>query len=185
MRTSPLLLILLAVVTAAMLVVAGCTTTPPSNQTTVPTTSPDGNETPALTPSDTVTEPNTTVPNETQEAENITAPIVNSTWRWIAGVGDEPVQVSNPSRYTIAFDANGTYAVRADCNTGRGNFTVENATLAISPATLTDVYCGDASLDKTYLESLERVTSWQFDARGRLLLIQGTAFDRLVFEKAP
>lgn len=184
MRTGSLLLALLALLAAAMLVSAGCTTTPPTNQTTT-TPTPAGNGTPAMTPTvnvtGNVTPANTSVTNTTPV--NITAPFVNSTYRWIARAGSQSISVPSPDRYTITFDRNGTYGLRADCNTGRGNFTVNGTKVKVSPANLTKTFCGDASLDKTYTTALGQVTGYEMDAQGRLILIMVSPNERLTFTK--
>jgi heat shock protein HslJ len=114
---------------------------------------------------------------------NITAPFVNATWRWIGRSGSETIQVPNPNQYTIAFNATGTYAIKADCNVGSGNYTLNGTKLRINQGALTRAYCGDNSLDRTYLASLGRVTSYVMDASGRLVLIMISPNERLIFEK--
>jgi heat shock protein HslJ len=121
-------------------------------------------------------------PNTTR-AGNITAPFVNATWRWIGRSGSETIQVPNPNQYTIAFNATGTYAIKADCNVGSGNYTLDGTKLRINQGALTRAYCGDNSLDRTYLASLGRVTSYVMDANGRLVLIMISPNERLIFEK--
>ena len=190
MRTGSLLLALLALLAAAMLVTAGCTSTPPTNQTTTTTATPAGTGTPDLTPGANVTgEPagnvtpaNTSVTNTTAPG-NVAASFANATWRWIARSGSESIQVPSPDRYTIAFNSNGTYAIKADCNTGVGNFTVNATKVTISPANRTKAYCGDASLDKKLLPALAKVTAYQTDASGRLVLVMVNPNERLTFEK--
>jgi heat shock protein HslJ len=115
---------------------------------------------------------------------NITAPFVNASWRWIARAGSESYSVPSPDRYTIKFNTTGTYAIRADCNNGTGNFTVNATKLKISPPTMaTKTYCGDASLDRKYIAALGQVTSYQVDASGRLVLIMVNQNERLTFTK--
>jgi heat shock protein HslJ len=114
---------------------------------------------------------------------NITAPFVNATWRWIGQAGSETISVTSPDRYTIAFNTNGTYAIRADCNTGLGNYTVNGTTVKIAAANLTKTYCGDQSLDKTFTAALAKVTGYQMDTSGRLILIMVNPNERLIFEK--
>jgi heat shock protein HslJ len=119
----------------------------------------------------------------TTPAANITAPFVNATWRWIGRSGSETIQVPSPNQYTIAFNKTGTYAVKADCNVGSGNYTLDGTKLRINQGALTRAYCGDNSLDRTYLASLGRVTSYVMDANGRLVLIMISPNERLIFEK--
>ena len=180
MRTGSLLLALLALLAAAMLITAGCTSTPPTNQTTAATTAPAGNATPVATGN--VTPANTSVTNATPV--NITAPFVNATWRWIARAGSQAISVPSPDHYTVKFNTNGTYALRADCNNGTGNYTVNATKVKIGAANMTTkTYCGDASLDKTYAASLAAVTAYEMDASGRLILIMVNPIERLTFEK--
>ena len=181
MRTGSLLLALLALLAAAMLITAGCTTTPPTNQTNTTATTPAGNGTPTVNATGNVTLVNTSV---TTAPVNITAPFVNATWRWIARAGSQPISVPSPDHYTIKFNANGTYALRADCNNGTGNYTVNATKVKIGAANMTTkTYCGDASLDKTLASSLAAVTAYKMDASGRLVLIMVNPVERLTFEK--
>ena len=186
MRTGSLLLALLALLAAAMLVTAGCTSTPPTNQTTPTTTVPAGTATPDLTPganvTGNVTPVNTSVTNTTAPG-NVTASFANATYRWIARAGTESFSVPSPDRYTIAFNQNGTYAIKADCNTGVGNYTANATKVKISPANMTKTYCGDASLDKKFLPALGLVNGYQTDAQGRLVLVMVNPNERLTFEK--
>ena len=186
MRTGSLLLALLALLAAAMLVAAGCTTTPPTNQTNTTTTTPAGTGTPGANvtgePTGNVTPENTSVTNTTAPG-NVTASFANATYRWIARAGSESFSVPSPDRYTIAFNQNGTYALKADCNTGVGNYTVNATKVTISPANMTKAYCGDASLDKKFLPGLGQVTGYQTDAQGRLVLVMVNPNERLTFEK--
>jgi heat shock protein HslJ len=114
---------------------------------------------------------------------NVTAPFVNATWRWIARSGSESIRVPAPDRYTIAFAPNGTCAIRADCNTGSGTFTVNASKVTVAPPAMTEVYCGDDSLDTRFLGALGRVTAYEVDATGRLVLVMTSPTERLTFEK--
>ena len=110
-------------------------------------------------------------------------PFVNATWQWIAQAGSDPVQVPAPSRYTIAFASNGTYAIRADCNTGSGTFSANGSKVTMAPPALTLMYCGDDSLDGRFLAALSAVTGFEMDAQERLVLYMANPAERLVFEK--
>ena len=45
-------------------------------------------------------------------------------WKWVGVEGGDPVSVDQPTRYTIEFLVDRRYAVRADCNSGRGAWSV-------------------------------------------------------------
>jgi heat shock protein HslJ len=114
---------------------------------------------------------------------NVSAPFVGANWRWVGKSGSETITVPSPNQYTIAFNATGTYAVKADCNVGSGNYTLDGTKLRINQGALTKAYCGDASLDRTYLASLYRVTSYVMDSQDRLVLIMISPNERLLFER--
>ena len=185
MRISSILLALLVVFVAAMLVTAGCTSTPTTNATPAATTAAG---TPSSTgaPTADITGNETAIPTVNVTANQTAAPsvntsFVNATWAWVARAGSEPVTVTSPDRYTVHFNVNGTYALRADCNNGTGNFSVDGKKLKLAPANLTEVYCGDKSLDQDLVTALGRVTAFETDAQGRLVLLMTSSNERLVF----
>ena len=118
-----------------------------------------------------------------ETAPTVSAPFVNATWRWLGRSGSETVQVPDPDSYTIAFNATGTYDLRADCNTGGGTFTVDGAKLNISLPRLTRMYCGDDSLDNQFVTALELVTGYQMTGQDRLVLYLANPTERLSFGK--
>lgn len=177
MRTASLLLALLALLAAAMIISAGCTTTPSGNQTTTTTTAPARNATP--------------VANATTPAANITANVttnmmtpsfLNTTWQWQAlEVGGNRTVINNSAQYTVVFKPNGTYTIKADCNTGSGMYTLNGTALNLSPAAITLMYCGDASQDQLFLTSIMRASAYDIDRTGNLILSLGQANNRMVF----
>jgi heat shock protein HslJ len=83
------------------------------------------------------------------------AAIVGPTWQW-TGFQDEAERyaISQPSRYSITFQADGKYQIVADCNTGSGTYTVEGKSVRVSPAALTRKACGPDSQDSAFLTNL-------------------------------
>ncbi len=64
-------------------------------------------------------------------------------------------------RYTITFEADGTFAANADCNQVVGTYVTEgNDGLTISPGAATRAYCGEGSLGDLYVNTLSRTTSY-------------------------
>ncbi|HOT94739.1 MAG TPA: META domain-containing protein [Methanoregulaceae archaeon] len=187
MRIPAILLAPIAVLVAAMLMTAGCTGTPPANATPAATTvagTAAATATPTAGPAANETAvPTVNVTANQTSAASVNASFVNATWAWIARAGSEPVTVTSPDRYTVRFSANGTYALRADCNSGAGNFSVNGTKIALGPATITQVYCGDRSLDQAFLAALGGVTAYETDAQGRLVLLMTSPNERLVFRK--
>ncbi len=191
MRISSILLALLVVFVAAMLVTAGCTSTPTTNATPAATpaaTTAAGTPSSTGAPTADITGNETAIPTVNVTANRTAAPsvntsFVNATWAWVARAGSEPVTVTSPDRYTVGFNANGTYALRADCNNGTGNFSVDGKKLTLASPNLTEVYCGDKSLDQDLVTALGRVTAFETDAQGRLVLLMTSSNERLVFKK--
>ena len=111
--------------------------------------------------------------------------LAGSRWQWTAGQATnsagQPV-APDPERYTIEFFTNGTVDVRADCNALTGTYTVEvPLDLTIDVATPSRDACDAASLDRVYIESLGRVTSYSTDAGVLRLFIDDG--DAMQFEK--
>ncbi len=179
MRTGSLLLALLALLAAAMLLSAGCTSTPPTNQTNTTATTPAGNATTVMpTTNVTANVTGNVTPNGTVTIPTFT----NTTWQWNAlEVGANKTVINNSASYTVVFRPNGTYALKADCNNGAGNYTVNGTALNLSPAAVTLAYCGEASKDQLYLTSLMRATSYTIDRTGNLILTLEQPNNRMVF----
>jgi heat shock protein HslJ len=175
MRTGSLLFALLALLAAAMLLSAGCTSTPPTNQTNTTATTPAGNATTVM--------PTTNVTGNVTPNGTVTIPtFTNTTWQWNAlEVGANKTVINNSASYTVVFRPNGTYALKADCNNGAGNYTVNGTALNLSPAAVTLAYCGEASKDQLYLTSIMRATSYTIDRTGNLILTLEQPNNRMVF----
>jgi heat shock protein HslJ len=117
-----------------------------------------------------------------QGGESLAGP----TWHWTAQVGTDGTaesSVAEPAHYMIEFHTDGTVTVTADCNTVSGTYAVGvPLELSIQLRSPTLVDCGDTSLDRLYLESLDRVTSYATETGELTLLfaddVGGMRFDR-------
>lgn len=180
MRTG-FLFALLALLAAAMLISAGCTSTPPPNQTNTTVTTPAGTGTP--TASGTTVVPTANVTGNMTPNGTVTTPtFMNTTWQWNAlEVGANRTMINNSASYTVVFRPNGTYALKADCNNGAGNYTVNGTALNLSPAAVTLAFCGETSKDQLYLTSLMHVTSFDIDRMGNLILGLEQPNNRMIF----
>ena len=87
--------------------------------------------------------------------------VVGDTWRlvWLQETGSSIVVVDDPSRYTLQFGSDGRLAVRSDCNSCGGPYTLTGASLEVGPLACTRAFCGDASLDSRYTGALDRARS--------------------------
>jgi heat shock protein HslJ len=110
--------------------------------------------------------------------ENPVAPsaITNVTWKLesIERSGMATITVPNPDQFTMRFDANGDLAVRADCNSCGGRYTLNGASLSIGNMACTLIACPAPGLDSTFTSALSNVRTATVTA-GQLV-ITGTDF---------
>lgn len=99
------------------------------------------------------------------------ADLAGAKWAWVAT--QTPIELivpSDPDRYTIEFGIDGTAAVLADCNRGRGPYTVtKDRGITVGPFALTRMACPDGSLDAEFLKELDAAAVYLF--RGDTLYI--------------
>jgi heat shock protein HslJ len=89
---------------------------------------------------------------------------VGTVWRWTSLTGPESLEVSNPGRYTLELSEDRNYAVRADCNTGGGSYTLEGDRLTLGPGPMTMAACPPDSLGDRFVVLLGRVVGFVRDA---------------------
>jgi heat shock protein HslJ len=70
------------------------------------------------------------------------------------------VPVSRPENYTVEFRESGALAVKADCNSCSGTYTISGESLTIGPLACTRAFCGEASLDTAFLAVLTNANSF-------------------------
>jgi heat shock protein HslJ len=93
-------------------------------------------------------------------------------WEMVAFVeaDSDPVEVTEPERYTVQFLPDGQIVVGADCNTGGGTYTAADSTLQFSPLRTTLMGCPPDSLADPFLILLGTATTYEFDDEGILVL---------------
>lgn len=140
----------------------------------VPQTGSTGGQNPT---SETATEPAaaSTVPSETSDTNQIT----DGVWLWQK---TSDIVVADPSRYSIAFLPDGALAIRADCNSVGGNYTVTNNQIAIALGATTEVGCPPDSQADEYLANLADAESYRLD-EGNLLVKLKNNSGTMVFSK--
>lgn len=113
-------------------------------------------------------------------ADNIT----NVEWQWTSFLDsdspDNPVTVSSPENYTLAFFADGTYYFKSDCNSGSGTYTLEGNRLILDLPVSTLVDCGPESMDGEYTSLLPTVEAVALED-GQLVLYPGNEADKMFF----
>jgi heat shock protein HslJ len=92
-------------------------------------------------------------------------------WEWQEFLGGNGQQIvpDDPSRYTITFEDERSFAVRADCNVGRGTYTTDGASIDLKVGPLTRAMCPPESHSDQFLRDLDDTTSYFF-RDGRLNL---------------
>jgi heat shock protein HslJ len=99
--------------------------------------------------------------------------LTGKAWQWTGSTTQVPASqsvVPNPENYTIQFNADGTYNARADCNQMNGAYTTSGTNgLTILPGPMTRAFCGEESLDLTFVGSLTATSTYSI-ANGLLTL---------------
>jgi heat shock protein HslJ len=91
------------------------------------------------------------------EADDIGSDITGVTWRWEQTT--TPVGVIKsadaPDKYTIQLLPDGQLQFSADCNTGRGTYTLQGAQLSFEIGPMTRAACPPDSLSDEFIEELQ------------------------------
>ncbi len=94
-------------------------------------------------------------------------------WNWTGsrgGDGDETT-VENPQDYALVFWPDGSFNFMADCNVGRGDYSVaDDGTVSLEPGAMTQAACGPDSQDAEFLQSLSAARALAFDESGDMVL---------------
>ena len=82
--------------------------------------------------------------------------VTGTTWKWqqTRYNNDTNAVPTDPSRYTIAFNADGTINIRADCNRGGGTYSIQEQQIAIEVTHTTRAMCPPDSLDQGFIKDL-------------------------------
>ena len=105
-------------------------------------------------------------PTSTEEASEEAAggELAGTSWQWQQSMyaGDIVVAASDPSRYTIAFNNDGSLAAQVDCNSGRGTYTLNGTDLSFGPIATTRMACPDDTQDTIFAQDLAAVVAYTF-----------------------
>lgn len=103
-------------------------------------------------------DPNAAAPTDAPAASTLVGP----TWQWAQTEYSDGTVVAavDPSRYTLAFLADGALQVQLDCNRGGGSYTVDGASLTFGPIASTLMGCPADSQDGVFGQDLGRVASY-------------------------
>lgn len=71
------------------------------------------------------------------------------------------IPAADQANYTIAFNADGTFNAKADCNQVNGSYKTSGSNgLTITPGASTMAFCGEASFGTQYVEGLSKAASY-------------------------
>lgn len=88
----------------------------------------------------------------------------------------QPVEIVDPTRYTLQFQPDGQLLAQFDCNHGSGQYTIEDGVLTVAPMATTLILCPSDSQVEPFQILLSVATSYEIDAEGYLML-RGDAGD--------
>lgn len=110
----------------------------------------------------------------TGEVELTAERIVGVTWRWLSFqdmAEENDITVPDPENYTLRLEADGTAAIKADCNQVSWTYTLDGNSLTFNTLGATTLaLCPPGSLDRQYLSLLGSVATWVPGEDGRLVL---------------
>jgi len=87
--------------------------------------------------------------------------VVGKTWQWVKTVTPvEKIDVNQPERYTLKFDAKGRLQAKFDCNRGGGGYQISEGKLSFGPLMATRMACPEDSLDHLFMKHLADVNSF-------------------------
>jgi len=67
-----------------------------------------------------------------------------------------------PENYTVEFMTDGSVAIQADCNTGRGNFSTDDSSIDITVGALTRAACPPGSISNEFIQGLDGAVIYFF-----------------------
>ena len=103
-------------------------------------------------------------------AEDATDPFARSTspdavigllWQWVGtSAPDDDISVAEPERYLLLLNAEGRAEIEFDCNSGGGDYSIDEGSLAFGPLISTRMACPDDTQDFVYMSQLQRATTF-------------------------
>ena len=140
-----------------LLALAACDTMGPTPQEVLPTdgTAAATQETPQELPTDAPADGGPTGEQPEGETGVPGADLQGVTWEWVSLI-DPMGQTtsSDPTRYTITFNADGMAPVVADCNNVINSYITDGVNLEILPGPTTLMACPEGSQDQLFINRL-------------------------------
>ena len=119
----------------------------------------------ALTGCDRSASPPSTAPSATQSAPttSATSDLAGTSWQLVkfSGSDGSKLEPDDRSKYTLAFQPDGSVAARIDCNRGRGTWkSTGPAQVQLGPLATTRMMCPPGSMDSRVVGDWEAVRSY-------------------------
>jgi heat shock protein HslJ/uncharacterized protein YraI len=96
-------------------------------------------------------------------------------WAWQRHLNPETnleEPIANPTSYTLTFNQDETFSIKADCNQGSGSYSAtENGQIQMELGPLTLAECGPDSLYQDMLDMLAAVQEYRFEDNGEVLAL--------------
>lgn len=118
-------------------------------------------------------------------ADNHSA-ILGIPWQWTQLTETEPASqsvVPDPENYVLVLNEDGSANITADCNDAQSTYTVEGDTISFDQISSTMAFCGEDSLDQTFLEKLGMGGTWRVEDE-QLVLELNEGAGTMVFDNA-
>ncbi|NTU78417.1 MAG: META domain-containing protein [Chloroflexales bacterium] len=86
-------------------------------------------------------------------------------WQWVTFKGPTEIiaTISTTPDYTLTFNADGSLAVKADCNQAVGSYQAADGTLTLTLGPVTAAACGKNSYSERLLKLLPSAALYRFD----------------------
>jgi heat shock protein HslJ/uncharacterized lipoprotein YbaY len=112
-----------------------------------------------------------------QAAAQVKAGLPPVVWELVGFVAADgaPVEIADPSRYTLQFLPTGRVVAKLDCNQGSGGYAAADGVLTLTPMAVTLKLCLGESQAAPFQRLLAKVTSYRFDPEAGDLLLRGAA----------
>lgn len=91
--------------------------------------------------------------------------LIGVTWKWQGSTYKDGTKATpaDSTKYKIQFDADNKVAIKADCNSGGGDYTATATTLKFSPLISTLIACPEGSLGTEFMRDLQNAAGYHFD----------------------
>ena len=114
--------------------------------------------------------PPTAEPADTSPTSNVDPGLIDTLWLWVSRDAAEPLDIADPARYNLLFNADGTFFAGLDCNRGSGTFaTPVGGTISLELGMITRAMCPEDSLSGQMIDMLAAAASYAYEENGEVV----------------